>query len=394
MFEALFPAEGSPPPSWLQTMMSLVSVGSILLPYGVARLSAGGIVLGLFFYLQFWTADNTVGAYAAGTGCASVLLRWIDLLAVHRPETDFWPVKKVENDTSHVPVEERVPSRIWAKLKWFSSLWIASRGIGWNIQVNQLPPAVPSDYPKALWLRQVTIRTFFMYVGYDMTSNILLYFTRLGPFFTQPLVWQVFYAWVKAFRAYYSFELSYFALAIASVAIGLSQPYQWPPITGSFRRDAYTVRRMWGRCWHQCMRRSCSEAGRIVKNTLGLPDGSFRSKYSQIWIGFLVSALSHHAGATVGCFEDGGYWQFVYFMIQPAGIMLEDLAIHVGKIYGLKWSNWMNRLGVLWTILWFSWTLRFMVAYQPSIWVTSYSIPSAFRYAEQRFRSYLGLEVL
>lgn len=276
------------------------------------------------------------------------------------------------------------------------------RGVGWNIEIAHLPPTVSPDYPKTIWLRQVTIRTFLMYLGYDLTSNVLLHFSRPGSFFVQPLAWQVFYAWTKAFRAYYSFELSYFILALFSVALGLSMPTQWPPLTGSFRRDAYTVRRMWGRCWHQCMRRPCSEAGRIVKTIFGLRDGSFMSRYSQLWVGFLVSALSHHAGATVGCFEDGGYWQLVYFMLQPAGIMLEDLMIHVGRIYGVEKNGWclfslhyrtradfldlIRRLGVLWVIIWFSWTLRFMVAYQPSSWVTSYSIPSVFGYVSNKLK--------
>ncbi|KAF8852861.1 hypothetical protein BDZ45DRAFT_807110 [Acephala macrosclerotiorum] len=391
MFEALFPSGADyplpPPPSWLQTLMSLVSVSSILLPSGPARLSAGGVVLGLFFYLQFWTEDKTVGAYAAGTGCASVLLRWIDLIGIHNPETDFWSVKRAEKGGSHVTSKNEVPSRLWAKLKWFSSLWIASRGVGWNIQVNQLLPAVSTDYSKMLWLRQVAIRTFFMYLGYDITSNILLIFIRAGPFFTQPLVWQVFYAWTKAFRAYYSFELSYFALAIVSVVTGLSAPHQWPPLTGAFRKDAYTVRRMWGRCWHQCMRRPCSEVGRIAKKMLKLRDGSFLSRYSQIWVGFLVSALSHHAGATVGCFEDGGLWQFVYFMLQPAGIMVEDLVIHIWERCGLGLPlDQIRRLGEVWIMIWFSWTLRFMVAYQPTVWVTSSSVPSLFNYVSSMLR--------
>lgn len=66
--------------------------------------------------------------------------------------------------------------------------------------------------------------------------------------------------------------------------------------------------------WHQCLRRRCSEAGRLIKAAFRLKDGRLLSRYSQLWIEFIVSALSHLAGAIVGCFEDGGYWQFVYFM--------------------------------------------------------------------------------
>ncbi|KUJ07503.1 uncharacterized protein LY89DRAFT_742739 [Mollisia scopiformis] len=388
MLDALSPsAEDYPlsaPPGWLQPLMSMICIYSIILPHGAIRLSAGGLVFGLFFYLQFWTADRGVNGYATGTGCASIVLRWLDLLVMHRPETEFWSVEEIKQDGSHVKVQAKVPFDRWAKLKWFGSLWIASRGVGWNIQSSQLPPPVAKDYPKDRWLFRTIVRTFSMYLGYDLTSNILLHIVREGPFLAHPIAWQVFYAWTKAFRAYYSFESSYFALAIMSVATGICQPHQWPPLTGSFGRDAYTVRRMWGRCWHQCMRRPSGEAGRVVKETFRLKDGTYLSRYSQICIGFLVSALSHHAGATVGCFEDGGAWQFTYFMLQPAGIMLEDLAIYIGKKCGLRPDGLTRRFGFLWTILWFSWTLRFMVAYQPNTWVTSYSAPSIIGYVMRR----------
>ena len=86
------------------------------------------------------------------------------------------------------------------------------------------------------------------------------------------------------------------------------------------------------------MRRPCSEAGRIIKETCGFKTGGFLSKYSQIWVGFAFSALSHHAGAVVGRFEDGGRWQVGFFMVQPAGIMLEDLVIWAGKTIGIEES--------------------------------------------------------
>lgn len=69
------------------------------------------------------------------------------------------------------------------------------------------------------------------------------------------------------------------------------------------------------------------------------------SRYSQVWVGFAVSASVHHAGAKIGMYEDGGYWQAVYFMIQPIAIMLEDGIIALAQRTGFessgKFPSWL-----------------------------------------------------
>lgn len=210
------------------------------------------------------------------------------------------------------------------------------RGVGWNIRSAQIPPAVPSSYPRNRWLGKSSIRLFMMYLGCDLTSSILNYTAVNEPFFDQPLLWQVFFAWTKALRSYYIIEASYCMVAVPAVLFRVSSPQMWPPMTGSFRKDACTVRKTWGTCWHQVMRRACSEAGRIVKAICGFRKGGFLSRYSQIWVGFALSASSHHAGAVTGCFDDKGFWQVMFFMVQPAGIMFEDLMIWLGKKMSLK----------------------------------------------------------
>ena len=208
--------------------------------------------------------------------------------------------------------------------------------MGWNIDSNKLPAAVPKNYPKRRWLVKSGLRVFFMYLGLDLTSVILTRISKPEPFFEQPLGHQVFSAWTQAFRTYYSIELAYYSAAIIGVVIGFGTPSDWPPVSGSFRNDGYTIRKMWGTCWHQMTRRPCSEAGRVVKEICGFKKGTFLSKYSQIWVAFFVSLIAHHAGAIVACFEDGGLWQAVYFMIQPVGIMLEDLVIFTGAKMGIS----------------------------------------------------------
>jgi hypothetical protein len=121
-----------------------------------------------------------------------------------------------------------------------------------------------------------------MYLGYDVCSTIRFFAASPTLFFAQPLHKQVLPSWTKAFRAYYTFELMYYLLAAVSVLPHISLPHEWPPLTGSFRRNAWSIRNMWGKCWHQIARKECCEAGRIVKKICRFRTGSFRSRYSQI----------------------------------------------------------------------------------------------------------------
>jgi hypothetical protein len=212
-------------------------------------------------------------------------------------------------------------------------------GIRWNTQYRNLLPSPPRNYSCGLFIRQTLTRVLAMYLGYNTCTTIALFLVSTSPFFAQPVTRQVAYAWTEAFRAYYFLELGYYLLAILSNFLRISQPHEWAALTGSFRKDAWSVSNMWGKCWHQMARRQCSEAGRIVKEVLRLRSGGIVSRYRRIWVGFAVSALTHHAGAVMGGFEDGGYWQVVYFMVQPVAIMLGDLAMGAGKRIGAQESG-------------------------------------------------------
>ncbi|PVH88079.1 hypothetical protein DL98DRAFT_581300 [Cadophora sp. DSE1049] len=53
----------------------------------------------------------------------------------------------------------------------------------------------------------------------------------------------------------------------------------------------------------------------------------------------------------------------MYFFMQPLAITVEDIVIHYGKKAGIK-ESWRTRaVGALWTFAWFSFSLRYMVAF-------------------------------
>lgn len=61
------------------------------------------------------------------------------------------------------------------------------------------------------------------------------------------------------------------------------------------------------------------------------------SRYTQLWVGFMVTALMHHPPAVR--WADRGFWQAMAFLSQPAAIMVEDFVVLGGKRMGLRDSG-------------------------------------------------------
>jgi len=65
---------------------------------------------------------------------------------------------------------------------------------------------------------------------------------------------QVFFGWAAGFAVYYTANIPYPIFAAATVALGVYEPHDWPPLMGKLR-DVVTVRDLFGKFWHQCVRR-------------------------------------------------------------------------------------------------------------------------------------------
>jgi hypothetical protein len=75
----------------------------------------------MLFYLLFWTREVSNPAYVAGISSTFLTLRWIDLVAIHLPEKDFWKVNK------ELGIKAQAPAERWKKMAWFCRLWNTQR---------------------------------------------------------------------------------------------------------------------------------------------------------------------------------------------------------------------------------------------------------------------------
>jgi hypothetical protein len=367
---------------------------------------------------MLWSAEQTQVAYCISFFSAFTLCRWFDLIAFHGPEKHIWRVEEVK-DKSGLKAEVHAPEASWAKAKWFSGAWVAvryvlysvlsgpnlsltsERGVGHNFVNPKVPSSPPKDTFKSSYLFTNSIRIIRLYLAMDIGQvafrHLLKSLDNHG-IFSLSLPSQVLFVSIGATYSYNTLEFFYLLLAIPCIALGISQPSEWPDFTGSFIHNGYTVRKIWGTCWHQMLRRPCSQAGLALTRFLRLEKGSFASRYTQLWVAFVVSTLFHHLGAITAMFEDGGYHQACFFLIQPVAIMFEDSVIWYCARLGLRESSecsssWLQEddivvvltlvvialtkgIGYLWVFAWFLWSLRFFVAFLPKAWMDPYPFPS------------------
>jgi hypothetical protein len=173
----------------------------------------------------------------------------------------------------------------------------------------------------------------------DLSTSLLARYSTSTPFFSQSLSRQLFLSFLHAIRYVTGVEWTYDILALIFVFVGLSTPQDWPPTFGSFSGNCYTIGGLWGGFYHQWLRRNISTAGMLTNRLFSVEEGTVTSRCSRVIVGFAFSALVHTFGAVAGRYADGGLWQVVFFLSQPAGIVAEEMAMWMGRKSKIKKSG-------------------------------------------------------
>lgn len=87
-------------------------------------------------------------------------------------------------------------------------------------------------------------------------------------------------------------------------------------------------------CWHQHLRRSIKIPSDYIVKLLRIPRGGLISRYSQLWLGFIVSAVLHHAAA-YNLHRSSGSMYFLWIS-QATMITIEDFIKWLGGKAGIK----------------------------------------------------------
>ncbi|KAI1786758.1 membrane bound O-acyl transferase family-domain-containing protein [Ganoderma leucocontextum] len=369
-----------PLPPWLQTIY-LYLVVAIMMAVR-PRPSIRFVVSAFLAYVCYHSSvgcsratatSDSLGAYSWGAAFAIVLLAvplflWLDD-----------PMKWRYRNEAAAP--ETYP--LWKRIHYALCIIWNFRSIGWSTQVDNVPP--PATKSRAVFLRQAIVAWAKAVLVADLAQTYIqcqpLFELQGTPAFPTGLrgyLMSCACLFAYGSKAYANLRVRYISLAIVCVATGLpgtGDPEMWPDANGKWS-DAYTVRRFWGRTWHQNVRRHLSACGKAVASALGFKKGSNASSYTQLYTAFFLSGLFH-------CFGDlavgAGFGKSMpFFLANAAAITFEDAVIAVARHLGVgshhestaktqgkekegPLRRWVRILGYAWVFVWFSYSLRLFV---------------------------------
>ncbi|KZT51242.1 hypothetical protein CALCODRAFT_443331 [Calocera cornea HHB12733] len=333
------------PPSVACFLASVIFIVGLLVPSSATRrvffLCMMAVdTLFVFFATtkRTWQVDNL---------CVSQLLLACDFLVLHDSQRDC---RRIDEGKYH-----DLPW--WKRILWAIDLAANMRGIGWNWEALKVHPSHPSDsMGRFRFVLRQAVRWAYAYLISDLALTLFRKRAACqagGSFLQDGPVWQALYV-----AAYYSdicfgMILVHSFVAGVCVLLGISRPSQWPNFYGGMQQ-AYSMRRFWGRAWHQLWRRFLtSNAQFISRSVLGLKKGTPLLRYSELYLTFFLSGAVHWVGSYALLRQYAGANRTVlFFLLQAAVITLEDLLVAFGKRLGIK-DGWPVRLlGYVWVVAW------------------------------------------
>lgn len=207
---------------------------------------------GVICYLAwFTTLNNAVHDYGMGTHLFTILFAAYDFLIL----TDLQNLKEVDGSLKDKNIRGEA---FLTRIQWALKLQSSPRGLGWSFAVKEpcIPPAPSLAMSRKLFLLNRLQRIVLNAILYDLTGFV----NRANPCFSQHgckvselsiredglrvLLWR--YSFIGyGVASYLIIDTLHCVYASLGVGLGLSEPWQWPPLMGSFA-DAFTVKRFWG----------------------------------------------------------------------------------------------------------------------------------------------------
>ncbi|KAI8990730.1 membrane bound O-acyl transferase family-domain-containing protein [Trametes punicea] len=267
------------------------------------------------------------------------------------------------------------------------------RLIGMNVQVANVPP--PFQGTRAQFLMRGLRQVVTSFIALDALLSFIhthhhLYRADTSsshlPAGALGYVMRSGCTAIYLLTTWFSMKLSYALVSTAAVATGLWSPEDWPDLLGR-ASEAYTVRRLWGRVYHQLLRRHFSRWGNLVVDTLGISRGTWLSSQVQVHVAFTLSGLLHCPGdLMLGKEWVGRSW--IVFAINGLAITFEDAVVALAKRIGFGRASGvagptraMRILGYLWV---YSWMTYSGWIYRSYMWETRIAVDDPMPYSPIR----------
>lgn len=199
------------------------------------------------YSILFNTHDPSTGTTLGGTLCSFIFMASEHLLLKGQPEIRRLGQTKPTSIMS-----------FWERLKMSTSLIASSRHIGFSSQVTS--PHIRSTPPNVTRIQFITSGLKWMcfyFLLHDAACLICHAFPMYGEgglsFAECGWLWRT-TIWIQIFGVSAMMSMMYTITSLVGVSLGINSPQAWPPYFGSLK-EAYTVRNVWGRVWHQMLRK-------------------------------------------------------------------------------------------------------------------------------------------
>ena len=195
-------------------------------------------IASICIYMVFFCASSdAVSDFLSIHPITVLFFASLDYILLRKYQHELQP--SGQKPLSKMPLKDR----LW----WATILSVNPRGIGWTHEPTRHLPPRPSSTRRKFILSQLMWMVFYI-----LQFDIVNIFVRANPCFATggPSLtafgwsWRS-TAWLYVSLAYCMLSLLYMAYSIVSVAIGMTEPRDWPHLFGS-PLDGYTVRNAWG----------------------------------------------------------------------------------------------------------------------------------------------------
>ncbi|KAH9479901.1 Acetyltransferase ataH [Psilocybe cubensis] len=238
-------------------------------------------------------------------------------------------------------------------MNWANDLISNTRGVNWNYEAPALRRSSKSRWGFVIdnILKTICLYLVWDIISYVMRHNPAFHRDNNEPMGAHGFLWQIWNAMGYWTALYCFIRLNHTLSSALIVMVGEGEPKDYPDMTGPLS-ETTTVRKFWGRTWHQSLRRMVSAHGKHFANVfLGYPKGTLMSAYLQLFVAFLVSGIIHGTADFVAIRNVTSFYRnILFFTLQAAAIAFEDGMIFLGK--RMKLERVPKALGYAWVVAW------------------------------------------
>ena len=240
-------AERRPLPTLYIPVAFCLTIITFFIPSrSIAILTTYPLLVLLALSTPYFTSGDPLSDYGTGGFRLGMTLWYLDFLILS-PWTGE-DVSFIGDGKSGKRITAEEPKSWFKQLIWALRLMVTpNRGIGWSWQVKGVPQDLDVGLSKWKYVRRRFLRGVVTFIRSLAALYVMGLATTIQEQKNDIWTWTALNAiigWSGAIWAWNGINYMYNTASAVTVAIGLCEQWEWPPLTGSLS-DAWSVRQMW-----------------------------------------------------------------------------------------------------------------------------------------------------